>query len=154
MSFATLEEAWGGLGHAKQSAQVTEPEPSDSVYGRNGAPIMDDIVKLYTADKPTLSAADTKQEKQAMEEPVRAPSRQVAEARADTRIELKPKIRKQDDYSDNDSDDGRVTRNMGNDKQDRQIIELAAYVLSGIMLIFVFESFITIGSNLRGRGYY
>lgn len=160
MSFATLEEAWGGIDHGSKPRVIkaTEPEPSDCEYGRYGAPIMDDIVTLYTADKPsTPQAEEVKME-------VRAPI-----------IREKTNLRKGDDYDESESeseigedDQGyvrpgkrpnihrwkRTRGTLGKDRDDSSlIIELAAYVLSGVMLIFLFESFLTIGGNLRVRGY-
>lgn len=149
MSFATLEEAWGDVG-ANKERSVAEPEPCDSAFGRDGAPIMDDIVRLYTAEKPT-----TPEEKPIVG--VRAPASQRTEARK--AAAKRTRIRKGDDYSDESGGDSdRENEKAGQRKayDDNHVIELAAYVLSGIMLIFVFESFITIGSSLAGRsrGYY
>lgn len=86
--------------------------------------------------------------------------------------ETKRRVRKGDDYSEgeDDSDGDQVQRSRRGGRRgggsrrgrgvrayddDIHVIELAAYVLSGVMLIFLFESFITMGASLRaGSSYY
>lgn len=177
-SFASLDEAWGGIGINQPPGpppvipkSSNEPLPSDVDYNRIGAPIMDDIVNLYTpADsRPDTKAVRAPQEtKERVEKVVPTTSLLLDK----TRNRDKKVTRKGDDYSDSESDNDsersarirfrqrrmhtnrrRSAQGVGDDTS--QIIELAAYVLSGVMLIFLFESFITIGGNLRaGSSYY
>lgn len=180
-SFATLDEAWGGVGEILPPVQTplpdrsarhksigipgTLPEPSDVGYSRSGAPIMDDIVNMCTP-------ADVKPAVQALllpaVTPLRTPSpaddtrqvsqqpRQQVQAQAQKQ---KKQARKGDDYSDEEDATDVTFSQRRASKRDRQeqggddtakVIELAAYVLSGVMLIFLFESFIGIGGSLRG----
>lgn len=180
MSFATLDEAWGGVG-AIQVAQVArrterqkadiEPEPSDASFGKYGAPIMDDIVTLYAADRPDLP---DKLQQKALVQPVSAPLIREGSSATGRVTDKRLRRMKGDDYdSDGSEEQGsvrpdRVDRRrrirmlerrreyVGADDDTPLLIELAAYVLSGVILIFLFESFITIGSNMHmhtGRQY-
>lgn len=168
MSFATLDEAWGGVGHLKEAKSQEsrgDPQPSDVEYGRRGAPIMDDIVTLYTADEPTVTRDPSEVKDASVHISARQHSRELIDAQAlqasqaakhvlpselDHSIDP-PKRRKRESDDYNDIDTPFIPRRS--DDQSNSVIELAAYVLSGIILIFVFESFIHLGSNLRVRGY-
>lgn len=173
-SFATLDEAWGGVGVVHpppvcvppRSRPESVPAPSDMDYSRSGAPIMDDIVNLYTP--PNVPVCTPR--------PVNAPSLAVAPVQSDPAIQKV--IRREgrgDDYSESeDEEEGpsvtaarRRGRGRGREQGQGQGqgleqrssnndtaagIELAAYVLSGVLLIFMFESFITLGGSLRYGG--
>lgn len=156
-SFATLEEAWGGIGQVRPPPMCTPPArkpetvpaPSDVGFNRSGAPIMDDIVNLYTPANAPVACKDVPVP------PVPVPD-PVSSAPA---VQKRIRIGKGDDYSDSDQDDETLTPTaVAYTPGPRQIpsvndatagIELAAYVLSGVMLIFLFESFITLGGHLR-----
>lgn len=215
-SFATLDEAWGGVGPPTQAhsgasqmsrqEHVSEPAPSDVDYRRTGAPLMDDIVNLYTPADTTRKIVAKMEPARHVASIPRAPGvgekekERVKQYEDEKRKEKKQEIRKGDDYSDEDDDRepsnaaapridqdsstkslfrrrslqrrrragraGRVDPYYGDDwdgegegeredDDNSHIIELAAYVLSGVMLIFLFESFITIGGHLRpGATYY
>lgn len=170
-SFATLDEAWGGIGVAQpppmcmptQRKSEIVPAPSDMDYSRCGAPLMDDIVNLYTpANTPVCK--DLPQPSSPSTSPLLQSPASVSAAPA-----VQKRIRRLgsgDDYSDSEGDDGdeiqtKTRRRQGARPAYRTSasppslndatagIELAAYVLSGVMLIFLFESFITLGGNLR-----
>lgn len=181
-SFASLDEAWGGVGNIQPSRPppttprnnpLVEPLPSDVDYNRTGAPIMDDIVNLYT---PADSRPDTNVERGRARHVEPPPETKQNEKKVEKAVTREKKhVRKGDDYSDvdseSDSDSGisvklrkratkrryrqRLVHDAGDGDDTNNIIELAAYVLSGVMLIFLFESFITIGGSLRaGSSYY
>lgn len=151
-SFATLDEAWGGIGKPSPPAvpgkekqmPASDPAPSDVEYSRSGAPIMDDIVNLYTP--PVLQSADL---------PSPIPIVETGKEK-EKKTDVKHVLRKGDDYDDSDGEERerRVIKRpwdssaRGGD-QSSNMIELAAYVLSGVMLIFLFESFITIGGHIQ-----
>lgn len=109
---------------------------------------MDDIVNLYSAPTPHKKPVESceMQERQ-NEETVK---KEVVKERTK---EPKRATRKGDDYDESDTED-RERRSFirpaqpGID-QSSNTIELAAYVLSGVMLIFLFESFITIGGHMQ-----
>lgn len=193
-SYATLSEAWGIAGDpsnvvstpapaidppsARPHSPSTpfNPSPSDVDYSSAGAPILDDIVNLYTpADTGGVGRAHGSMVTQ-VPRPAPLPSEalviQGKVTRPATRVAPPPKRRFKrmgDDYesdgSGSDSDSQVVDRRRRRDRpqsqrlipsvgDSTQTIELAAYVLSGVLLIFLFESFISIGSSMRVASYY
>lgn len=175
-SFATLDEAWGGIGISVPPAppvtarnkSVTDPLPSDVDYNRAGAPIMDDIVNLYTPADTASRPMAIPQVKKVSErrESDTDTEKQQQKAKQTEKDSAKRRAQDGDDYSDSDSDQPKQPRQSKQTRQLRQrrgqtdeeynsnAIELAAYVLSGVMLIFLFETFITIGGSLRASSSY
>lgn len=167
-SFATLEEAWGGLGERQPPAHVSkrppplfDPSPSDVDYSKSGAPIMDDIVNLYTpADAVPLAHAALAVPGLNFNVALPVPAPVLLPVPIPV-IAPVPHRRKGDDYDEEEGDSRggeqrrRAIRQMRGGDETSHAIELAAYVLSGIVLIFLFESFITLGGHLRpGMSYY
>lgn len=167
-SFATLDEAWGGIGPVQppptcvqpqpQRSSETVPAPSDVDFSRCGAPIMDDIVNLYTpANTPTCRDGPPGASPSPPSPPSSAvqPSPSPAFAPA---VQKRIRLGSGDDYSDSDDEVTEAKTSQRPKPRRRPAsattdttagIELAAYVLSGVMLIFLFESFITLGGHLR-----
>lgn len=187
-SFATIQEAWGNHDRSnanddqEEATTMIGPSPSDVQYSRCGAPIIDDIMDMYTPlesqprpikpfsgpiqpkrkDVAPLPSEDTSHK-----EPVNQPStlKRLDGTRPEGR---KTRRYSEDDYGDSD-DERDITVSNGRriykatssrrrqphkeaehmSSNSSELIELAAYVLSGVMLIFLFESFITVGTNLR-----
>lgn len=193
-SYATLSEAWGMVGDPSSVTSTPapsihptrprvpivtfNPSPSDVDYSGAGAPILDDIVNLYTpadtgtqgkvpAQAASTAVATNRSMVQSPSDPTTeegssgvVPKRQPHQRKAVMKNKSNS-TRKGDDYDD-DSDNEVVNRRPHHvqsqprtDHNDTtHVVELAAYVLSGVMLIFLFESFIAIGSSLRVTSYY
>lgn len=174
-SFATIQEAWGNvegdLTGIKSSSSIG-PSPSDVEYSHCGAPIIDNIMDMYTpADvgksvvAPVAPVAAKRWETSPIPSEDVSRKEKVVQARATKKDKpsMLPRRHGGDDYSDDDTH-GDVTisngRRVYNSRRhppntnidafnSSEVVELAAYVLSGVMLIFLFESFITIGTNIR-----
>lgn len=192
-SYATLSEAWGMAGdpahvtstpapsidppRPRPASTPFNPSPSDVDYSSAGAPILDDIVNLYTPADMGAAASAQAQTRQPTKVPPLPSDPTIIQGKVlgNTLPSLPPRrmapsplppaprrqfTRKSDDYDDDSDSDSEVVDRRRRRRQPQQqlipsigdtthTIELAAYVLSGVMLIFLFESFISIGMSMR-----
>lgn len=158
------------------------PTPSDVDYSSAGAPILDDIVNLYTPADPgqpklQVGSGNSTTARRVSANPLPSDPVVIIEGqvprtlpprRLPSHETIAPRRRFKrlgDDYEDDSDSDSEVVDRRRRRNRPQQplvptigdsthVIELAAYVLSGVMLIFLFESFIAIGASMRVSSYY